>query len=83
MPSHPPAGASAMTGAAPAETSGTRAGFGPIIEGPLALVAAITAVLASTVGLLYVIGGTVMWLRFHEAGLPADRAVALSRRTTC
>jgi hypothetical protein len=40
-------------------------------------VAAITAVLASTVGLLYVIGGTVMWLRFHEAGLPADRAVAL------
>jgi hypothetical protein len=78
VPSHPPGGASAVTAGAPAEdASGTRAGFGPVIEGPLALVAAITAVLASTVGLLYVIGGTVMWLRFHEAGLPADRAVAL------
>ena len=52
-------------------------GFAGLIEGPLALAAAITAVLASTVGLLYVIGGTVMWLRFHEANLPADRAVAL------
>ena len=43
--------------------------------------AAIAAMVAGTVGLLYAIGGAVMWLRFHNAGLPADQAVALVPRT--
>jgi hypothetical protein len=38
--------------------------------------------LAGTVGLVYVIGGAVMWLRFRQAGLPADQAVALLPKTT-
>jgi hypothetical protein len=37
--------------------------------------------LAGTVGLVYVIGGAVMWLRFRQAGLPADQAVALLPKT--
>jgi hypothetical protein len=37
--------------------------------------------LAGTVGLIYVIGGAVMWLRFRQAGLPADQAVALLPKT--
>jgi hypothetical protein len=47
------------------------------LERMLGQAAAVTAFVAGTVGLLYVIGGAVLWLRFHEADIPADRAVAL------
>jgi uncharacterized membrane protein YgcG len=57
--------------------SATAGGLAGVVENTIAQAAAFTAMLAGTVGLLYVIGGTVLWLRFHEANLPADRAVAL------
>jgi hypothetical protein len=35
------------------------------------------AAVAACVGVVYLIGGLVMWLRFRQADLPADQAVAL------
>ncbi len=52
-----------------------------LVERTLGQTATFAAIFAGTVGLLYVIGGTVMWLRFEKAGLPADRAVALVPQT--
>src|SRR3954447_25387928 len=39
--------------------------------------AAIVGGIGGLLGLVYVIGGAVMWLRFDKAGFPADQAVAL------
>src|SRR4051794_41965560 len=36
---------------------------------------------AGTVGLIYVVGGAVMWLRFWRSDVPADQALALVPRT--
>jgi hypothetical protein len=36
--------------------------------------------LAASAGFVYLIGGAVMWLRFRQADLPADQAVALMSR---
>ena len=63
-----------MSGASQAASEAREA---TVFERTLAQAAAVTAFVAGTVGLLYVIGGAVLWLRFHEAGIPADRAVAL------
>jgi hypothetical protein len=35
---------------------------------------------AASAGFVYLIGGTVMWLRFRQADLPADQAVSLMPR---
>jgi hypothetical protein len=35
---------------------------------------------AGTAAIVYVVGGMVLWLRFHKAGLPPDQAVALMDR---
>jgi hypothetical protein len=37
-------------------------------------------VVAASAGFVYLIGGTVMWLRFRRADLPADQAVSLMSR---
>src|SRR5262249_55038773 len=37
----------------------------------------VAAAVAACGGFVYLIGGLVMWLRFREADLPADQAVAL------
>jgi hypothetical protein len=37
----------------------------------------VAAAVAACAGFVYLIGGLVMWLRFREADLPADQAVAL------
>jgi hypothetical protein len=63
--------------AAPMTASGSTSRLAGVVERTIAQATAFTAMIAGTVGLLYVIGGTVLWLRFHEANLPADRAVAL------
>ena len=52
-----------------------------LVETAVTQAAMFAAIVAGTVGLLYVIGGTVMWLRFDRADLPADRAVALVPKT--
>src|SRR4051794_35538482 len=43
-------------------------------------IGAITGTFAGLLALFYVIGGAVMWIRFHSSGLPADEAVALVPR---
>jgi uncharacterized membrane protein YgcG len=50
---------------------------------PAGLIASLEAglMVAAAVGLVYVIGGAVMWLRFRQAHLPADQAVALLPKT--
>ena len=40
----------------------------------------VAAAVAGLVIVVHVLGGTVMWLRFNKAGLPADQAVALMTR---
>jgi hypothetical protein len=40
-------------------------------------IVSIAAAIVGLVGVLYVVGGAVMWLRFDKAGIPADQAVAL------
>ncbi len=56
-------------------------GLLPALESGLGRAAALAATVGGTVGLLYVIGGSVMWLRFYKVGLPADQAVALMPKT--
>src|SRR3954453_5592127 len=51
------------------------------VQGGVAQIGALAGAAAGAVGLLYVIGGAVMWLRFLPAGLPADQAVALVPKT--
>lgn len=65
---------------APSTAHAGETGNGPWPAGLMAsLEAGLT--LAITVGLVYVIGGAAMWLRFRQAGLPADQAVALVPKT--
>lgn len=52
-------------------------GLLPTFESGIARAAALAGAVGGTVGLLYVIGGCVMWLRFDKVGIPADQAVAL------
>jgi hypothetical protein len=70
---HPPA--------VPKESNGAPAvaelGLLPTFESGTTRAAALAGAAAGMVGLLYVIGGSVMWLRFQRIGLPADQAVAL------
>ncbi|HEX6618817.1 MAG TPA: hypothetical protein VF024_04120, partial [Solirubrobacteraceae bacterium] len=40
----------------------------------------VAAAVAASAGFVYLIGGIVMWLRFRQADLPADQAVALMSR---
>ena len=47
----------------------------PFLETLLGETAALAAAVAGTVGLLYAIGGTVMWLRFRHAGRPPTKAL--------
>jgi hypothetical protein len=61
------------TGRSADDEGQSRPGLLPSAETGLAL--------AGTVGLVYVIGGAVMWLRFRHAHLPADQAVALLPKT--
>jgi hypothetical protein len=49
----------------------------PSLESGFGRALALAGAIGGTVGLLYVIGGCVMWLRFQKVGLPADQAVAL------
>jgi hypothetical protein len=44
-------------------------------------VGALAGAVAGTVGFVYVVGGTVMWLRFWRSDVPADQALALVPRT--
>jgi len=44
-------------------------------------VGAFAGAIAGTVGFVYVVGGTVMWLRFWRSDVPADQALALVPRT--
>jgi hypothetical protein len=58
-------------GQAPADRSAS-----DLLEG-LPQVAAVLGTLGGLLGLIYGIGGAVMWLRFNKGGFPADQAVAL------
>src|SRR3954447_6369651 len=47
----------------------------------VARIGALAGAIAGTVGFVYVVGGTVMWLRFWRSDVPADQALALVPRT--
>jgi hypothetical protein len=53
----------------------------PSLEHLVVRIGAIAGALAATAGFVYVVGGSVMWLRFWSAGLPADQALALVPRS--
>ena len=50
------------------------------VETAVTRIGAVAGAAAATVVLVAVVGGAVMWLRFRNAGLPADQAVALVPR---
>jgi hypothetical protein len=60
---------------APRDTAG--AGSKSVFENGVTQAAALIGAFGGMLGVLYAIGGAVMWLRFERVGIPADQAVAL------
>jgi hypothetical protein len=53
----------------------------PRLEDLVSRLGMLAGAVAGTVGLVYVVGGAVMWLRFWRSDVPADQALALVPRT--